>query len=237
MKTHAPSNSKRAQSVVLLSGGLDSSANLAFAVQRDQPILALTVNYGQRAAQREFEAARRMCLHYDVRHETVEIPWLGALGGSALTVAGLGMPDVASVDLDRREVITESAKAVWVPNRNGILISIAAAYAERLGASQVVVGFNSEEAATFPDNSIAYLEQMSRALSYSTANGVRVQCYTAAWDKKRICLELDRLEQDAGVKSFPWDAVWSCYQGGEHPCGKCESCRRLTRARESRARV
>ncbi len=227
--------SERSRSIVLLSGGLDSSANLAFAVSRDQPVLALTVDYGQRAAAREIEAARKMCSLYDVRHEVVALPWLGALGGSALTSASQGMPEVATQDLDTREVTVESAKAVWVPNRNGILISVAAAYAERLDASQIVVGFNSEEAATFPDNSIAYLEQMSRSLSYSTANGARVHSYTAAWDKTRICAELVKLERpregEAPVIPFPWDTVWSCYQGGERPCGKCESCRRFARAR------
>src|SRR4051812_4862982 len=73
-----------AKSVVLLSGGLDSSANLALCREKDHPVLALTVRYGQRAQDREVQAARALSQFYDVKHEVVDIPWLGSWGGSAL---------------------------------------------------------------------------------------------------------------------------------------------------------
>ena len=101
----------------------------------------------------------------------------------------------------------------------------AAAYAERLGAEQVVVGFNREEAATFSDNSADYLQRVTHALDLSTANHVKVFCYTLDWDKKQIVAELKKLP-----KPFPFENVWSCYGGGDAPCGICESCQRLARA-------
>ncbi len=216
----------RAKSVVLLSGGLDSSANLALCHAWDIPVLALTVDYGQRAAQREIRAARELCRHYGVRHETIDLRWLGALGGSALTETSSPIPDLPTAKLDDMAAATETAKAVWVPNRNGVLINAASAYAEKLAASRVVVGFNIEEAATFPDNSVAYLEQATRALSYSTANHVQVFSYTAELDKRAIVAELRKLKDPA----FPFTSVWSCYEGGDMACGRCESCRRLARA-------
>jgi 7-cyano-7-deazaguanine synthase len=214
------------RSVVLLSGGLDSAANLAFCAERDEPVLALTVDYGQRAFEPELRAARALSAHYGVKHEALELKWLGALGGSSLTSPSQAVPEVAAELLDDARVTQASAKAVWVPNRNGVLINAAAAYAERLQASRVVVGFNAEEAATFPDNSGAYLEAATRALGYSTASGsVSVHCYTTEWNKRRIVSELRSLGRE-----FPFGLVWSCYHGGEKPCGACESCRRFARA-------
>lgn len=220
----------RARSVILLSGGLDSAANLALCAERDQPVLALTANYGQRAFEPELRAARALCEYYGVRHERVELGWLGALGGSSLTAREETVPDVATHLLDDARTTEASAKAVWVPNRNGVLINVAAAYAERMGASRVIVGFNAEEAVTFPDNSGAFLEAATGALAYSTAGGeVSVHCYTTEWDKRRIVEELRGLGSRTG-RAFPFERVWSCYHGGARPCGACESCRRFARA-------
>lgn len=213
------------KSVVLLSGGLDSAANLAFCRLEDEPILVLTADYGQRAAQAELRAARALAKHFDVPHQKLPIPWLGDLGGSSLTDRNQAVPKMAADRLDDLGVATQTAKAVWVPNRNGVLINAAAAYAERLGAGQVIVGFNAEEAVTFPDNTIDFLNRSTHALAMSTANGVRVRCYTAAMDKRQIVAELRRR-----VPEFPFDLLWSCYQDGDRPCGTCESCQRLQRA-------
>lgn len=217
----------RERSVLLLSGGLDSAANLAFCAERDTPALALTADYGQRAAKSEIRAARALCRYYGVDHEVVDLRWLGALGGSSLTDKNRKVPELASSQLDALGITRKTAAAVWVPNRNGVLINVASAYAETLKASRVVVGFNAEEAATFPDNSKAFLKQASRALQFSTANGVEVFSYTTDWDKSRIVRELCRLS-----KAFPLEKVWPCYFGGAKPCGKCESCRRFVRAVE-----
>lgn len=220
-----PDLTVKTRSVILLSGGLDSSANLAICAERDMPVLALTVDYGQRAAIPEIEASRRLCAHYGVRHETVDLRWLGALGGSGLTDIRGEVPEVAENRLDDRATTEASAKAVWVPNRNGVLINVAAAWAETLGASRVVVGFNREEAATFPDNTTEFLDQASRALGYSTANGVGVFSYTDAMDKREIVAAARGLPDP-----LPFDLVWSCYHAGPQRCGRCESCRRFERA-------
>lgn len=215
----------RVRSVILLSGGLDSAANLALCAEHDLPVLALTADYGQRAFEPELKAARALCEYYGVRHESLDLRWLGALGGSSLTSRKLDVPDVATGLLDDAATTRASAKAVWVPNRNGVLINAAAAYAERLGAQRVVVGFNIEEAATFPDNSAEYLGRASDALAFSTANQVVVHCYTTELNKREIVAELRRL-----ARAFPIERVWSCYHEGPKPCGACESCRRLARA-------
>lgn len=217
--------SEKRKSVILLSGGLDSAANLAFCTERDEPVLALTCDYGQRASDNEIRAARALCATYGVRHEAISLKWLGALGGSSLTESTREVPELKRDELDDLAVTRESAKSVWVPNRNGLLINIAAAYAERLGADQVLVGFNREEATTFPDNSAEFLAKATAGLALSTATGVKVASYTVDWDKRQIVQELKKL-----ARPFPFEMVWSCYFGGETPCGECESCQRFQRA-------
>jgi 7-cyano-7-deazaguanine synthase len=217
---------RRVKSVILLSGGLDSSANLAFARAYDEPLLAITADYGQRAAARELAAAKSLCEYYDVPHQAIDCRWVAGLGSSALTHPLGEMPEPGADQLDDAAVTTGSAKAVWVPNRNGILMNIAAGFAESLGAERIVVGFNREEAATFPDNTGEFLRAMTESLRFSTANRVQAFSYTTELDKREIVGKLTELSAPV----FPFERVWSCYQGGPSPCGKCESCRRLTRA-------
>ena len=215
----------RRKSLILLSGGLDSSANLAFAYYFDEPVLALTIDYGQKAAKAEIAAAKKFAAYYQVPHQVLDLKWLGALGGSALTSDALEIPNLQTSKLDDQKTTEGTAKQVWVPNRNGLLINAAAAIAESMGAQQIVVGFNKEEAATFPDNSSQFLGVITLSLRYSTKGGVKVACYTDMMMKTEIVQALRNLE-----KPFPFEHVWSCYHGGEKMCGKCESCQRFIRA-------
>ncbi|OAT81348.1 7-cyano-7-deazaguanine synthase QueC [Desulfotomaculum copahuensis] len=211
------------KSVVLLSGGLDSTVSLAQALRESSVELCLTVDYGQRAAIREAGAARALAAYYHLHHQTVAVPFLQSLTCTALVNREFSVPRPDEEDLDDPQKAGETAALVWVPNRNGLLINIAACFAESLGCTRVVTGFNREEAVTFPDNSPAYVEAANRALSYSTANGVQVVSYTQRLNK----VEIVRLGQRLGV---PWHLIWSCYLGKELMCGQCESCRRLQRA-------
>ncbi len=214
---------KDAAQIVLLSGGLDSVVNLALALQKGSVSLALTFDYGQRARAQETKAAGRISAFYTIRHRVVSLPWMAALGGAAILEQRSLPPRVCPQDLDDPIRSAESARAVWVPNRNGVFVQIAAAYAEAEQADWVVAGFNREEAASFPDNSGDFLETVNAALRYSTRTGVRVRSFTLDMDKVQIV----RTGLELGV---PLEDVWSCYLGGERMCGQCESCRRFQRA-------
>lgn len=210
------------KSVVLLSGGLDSAVSLAYAVRDGSVLLCLTFDYGQQAAKREIRAAAALCEHYKVPHRVEELPFFRAITTTALVV-GNDLPEPEIDALDDPVRADRDAARVWVPNRNGVIINIAAAFAEQLGASAVVAGFNREEAAAFPDNSAAFVDAATAALYYSTRNRVRVISYTQNLDKTGIV----RLGKRLGV---PFDHIWSCYRGGEEMCGRCESCLRYSRA-------
>jgi len=209
--------------VALLSGGLDSMVAAAHAVAHGGLDLAVTVDYGQRARRREVDAARLITSRFGVRHRVVEVPFLGGLSPAALCDESAALPEPAEKDLDDEAASLALARQVWIPNRNGFLINLAACYAEHLEARRVVVGFNAEEAATFPDNSRDYLAAATQALSMSTRNGVEVEAPTLDLDKSGI------VELGLALKA-PLELVWSCYSSETEHCWRCSSCLRLKRA-------
>ena len=211
--------------IALLSGGLDSTVALALYQEEDSIDLALTFVYGQRAREQEVTAAGRIARYYGIRHEVIHLPFLHEQTKTALVDSSIELPELEAMQLDDATgCCQESAAAVWVPNRNGLFLNIAAVFAENLPSPcTLVTGFNREEAATFPDNSPEFIAAVNKALRYSTRRGVRVVSPTAHLNKEDIVQEALRLK-------VPLDLVWSCYRGGVKPCGRCESCQRLRRA-------
>jgi len=209
--------------VTLLSGGLDSVVATTVAVQQHTVALAITGDYGQRAAQAEIAAAHAVCDALGLEHRVVGLPWLGDITRTALVDTEQNLPKLAASELDAEDKTTASAAAVWVPNRNGVLINVAAAHAESLGCDVVVCGFNAEEGATFPDNTGEFAAAATTALSFSTLSQVRVWSPTQDLTKREIVA----LGRKLGA---PLEHVWSCYGPGPKACGECESCLRLARA-------
>ena len=214
------------KAVALLSGGLDSVVATTVAARGPGGVaLALTFDYGQRSGSREAKAARAVAEELNIEWKLVKLPWLGELLPAALRRGAGPLPRPEAQDLDDPSRARQTARAVWVPNRNGVFVNVAAAFAESIGARDVVAGFNREEAATFPDNSPEFMKRATEALALSTANRVRLVSPTARLDKSGIV----RL----GIKTgAPMAHVWSCYDGGTRMCGSCESCARLLRALE-----
>ena len=208
--------------IVLLSGGIDSALNLALASKNKMARLALYFDYGQRARISEMKASQSLAEYYGVLWKRVELPWLTSLGTSALTQKEISLPQFTNAELDINEKTDASMKQVWVPNRNAVFLSIAASFAESFAADTILAGFNAEEASTFPDNSVPFMEAISKAFSFSTLNKVKVDSFTKSWDKEEIFRQALELE-------LPLQFVWSCYEGGDFRCGKCESCKRSER--------
>ena len=209
--------------IALLSGGLDSAVSVATAARELRVVSALTFDYGQRAAKREIEAASSLASELGIPHRVIELPWLGGATATALVNTGAEVPRILPEELCRGG--DERAAAVWVPNRNGLFVAIAAAIAEGLGAGRIVAGFNAEEAESFPDNSEGFVEAANLSLSFSTRNRVSLLCPVIYMSKSEIAAEA--LKLGLSTSSF-----WSCYLGGERMCGECESCARTIRAFE-----
>jgi 7-cyano-7-deazaguanine synthase len=215
-------------SIVLLSGGLDSVVCLKQARHETRVELALTFDYGQKAAFREIDCAKQICRKFKVPHQLVELDWLKQITQTALVNRRSKIPEPEQGDLDKNPA-ADTARDVWVPNRNGVFLNISASFAEALGGELIVAGFNAEEARAFPDNSPQFVDSVNRSLQHSTLSHPQVISYTQDLTKKEIV--------ELGIRiGAPLDLIWSCYHGGKKMCGRCESCVRTKRAFEASGR-
>lgn len=213
------------KAVVLLSGGLDSSLNLYEAVKKYEVVKVLTFNYGQKAFHQEHRSSKILCEKLNLPLQVVDLTWLKEVSPSSLT-SDAHIPDSKTVDIQSAEASAQSAKSVWVPNRNGLFLNIAAVFAEGLGASVVIPGFNYEEAQTFSDNSKDFLQSINHSFTFSTQNHVKAECFSIDWDKKQIIQRALELKMDLSD-------LWPCYRDADQWCLDCESCLRFVRACES----
>lgn len=199
----------RPKAVAMVSGGLDSVVSLARALKSRDVRLVLFFDYGQRSRESERVSVLAVTNFYDLPFRQVDISWLEGLSPE-------GMRSSVPGDGGALETLDD----VWIPNRNGVFISVAAAFAESYGCDEVICGFNREEAIEFPDNSARFVEYTNRALELSTRGRVTVKSFTQDLDKREIL-------RDGVELGAPLSIVWSCYRSGEHMCGRCASCLRL----------
>lgn len=196
------------RAVAMVSGGLDSVVSLAIARRRMDVRLILFFDYGQRARVSERVSVTNVASYYGIPMRDVALPWLESLLPAGMRHGATGDEPLTGLD------------EVWVPNRNGVFINVAAAFAESYGYGAVVTGFNRDEAAEFPDNGREFVERSCSALELSTRGRVAVTSFTLEMGKREIVIE----GMDAGA---PLSVIWSCYRSGERMCGRCASCRRL----------
>jgi len=217
------------RAVALLSGGLDSVVATAAACQQHEVILALTCDYGQHAVRQEIAAAQYIARSLGIEHTVIALSWLAEITQSGLVAGAEDIPQATNKSLDDPDTAQAVAQAVWVPNRNGIFLNIAAAYCEVLDCTGIVAGFNAEEGASFSDNTPEFAQAAEACFAYSTRRGVHVIAPTVNLDKTEIV----GLGYEIGA---PLHRVWSCYRDGEEHCWNCTSCLRLKRALEQAGR-
>jgi 7-cyano-7-deazaguanine synthase len=208
------------KSIVLLSGGLDSVVNFKQAYDTTEVCLIITYDYGQKAYPKEKRASQSIAEKYQIPHKIIGLDYIKDID-TGLTKGNI--PDFDKNQLDNYDYAIETAKSVWVQNRNGIMINIAAAYADKQHIDQIIVGFNKEEGATFPDNTPEFIDKINGSLYYSTLYHPNVLSYTIDINK----IDIIRMGREINA---PFEYVWSCYFGDQKMCGKCESCQRLKRA-------
>ncbi len=202
--------------VVLFSGGIDSTTALYWALSRYAKVHALTVNYGQRS-QAEVRLARRFVRGLGIPHAILKAD-LRQIGGSALTDPSIPLPGI------KRQAKRPAAglPATYVPFRNGILLALAAAWAEVNRVSDIVCGFHVLDSPGYPDTREPFVKAMEKAVNAGTGAALggtrtRILAPFIRLGKSEIIRRGLRLEADYAF------AV-SCYAGGEIPCGRCSSC-------------
>ncbi len=205
------------KAVILMSGGLDSLVSLGCSKTKSNynVKLAITFDYGQKSAIQEIAASKRICNHYSVEHKVITLDWLKDITTTAL-VSDNEIPS------DNFESNT-SAEAVWVPNRNGLFLNIAAAFCDSYGYKYILYGANKEEAMIFPDNTEEFREQISKTFMRSTLSQPQVVAPLINCSK-------DDIVKIAVEEGLPLGLVRSCYNSGDKHCGKCESCYYLKKA-------
>jgi 7-cyano-7-deazaguanine synthase len=204
--------------VVLLSGGLDSTTTLAYALDRGYDARAMTFRYGQRHAH-EVEAARRIAKRFGVREHVVVDIDLRPFGGSALTT-DMPVPKDRSADELRRGGIP----ITYVPARNTIFLSFALAWAEVQAARDIFIGVNALDYSGYPDCRPEYVAAFERLANLATRRGVEgndIAIHAPLIDlTKRQIIELGhRLGVDYSLTT-------SCYDPGAdgRACGRCDAC-------------
>jgi 7-cyano-7-deazaguanine synthase len=205
-----------AAAVVLLSGGIESSTLLHYVRQElgVETIYALSFRYGQRHS-RELEAASAQAADVGVReHRILDIAGFGGLtaGGSVLTDPRADVPDLAAIPESERQ-----QPPTYVPNRNMVLLSLAAAYAEANSVGDVYYGAQAQDEYGYWDCTAEFLERINHLLALNRKQPVTI--HAPFVDKRKA--EVVRIGLDLGVNFLH---TWTCYRGGNRPCGSCPSC-------------
>jgi len=204
--------------VLLLSGGLDSTTVLALATEAGYAVNALTFHYGQRHGI-EIDRARQIAERYQVaRHVVVDID-LRLFGGSALT-ADLEVPK----DRDAA-AMHEGIPITYVPARNTIFLSFALAWAEVLGATDLLIGVNALDYSGYPDCRPAYIAAYEQMANLATKAGVEGMSRTRILTPLIDCSKADIIRTGFAL-GVDYDETISCYdpEGDGTPCGRCDAC-------------
>ena len=210
------------RAVVLASGGVDSTTCLAVAVDAlgAENVCAVSVFYGQKH-QRELESAASVAAHYGVAHRVLDLSNVLADSKSALMAT-------SDADIEHESYATQIAEhgegpvSTYVPFRNGLMLSAVAALAMTVFPDEVIdiyLGAHADDAAgdAYPDCSPEFTENMGRAIELGTYGLVRLAAPFVNCNKAEVVAR--------GLKlGAPYELTWSCYEGGDTPCGTCATC-------------
>jgi len=201
---------KMNKALILLSGGLDSYIALDIASKKYKVVLALNFDYGQKAFREENKSALKISKKYNIELKTIKLPYLKDLCNNALT----------DLNNNKLDIFSE----VWIPNRNGLFLNIAACYCDKFNINNIIMGLNKQEAQDFSDNSIGFIKAANEFLRYSTQNHPEIVAPCCNMTKIDIINYLID-------KNLSLDIIKSCYDNKQKTakkhCGKCMSCKML----------
>ncbi|MFC6592497.1 7-cyano-7-deazaguanine synthase QueC [Deinococcus lacus] len=192
---------------------MDSSTVLGLAAQADHRLVALSFRYGQRHTI-ELERAALIAAHFGAEHRVVDIN-IGSFGGSALTDKRLEVPQEATP--------AGVVPTTYVPGRNTVFIAVGLSLAEAVGASSLHLGITAVDYSGYPDCRPDYLAAYQTLADLATVAGREGRGARLV----APLLEMSKVDivQTALAVGVPVELTWSCYSGGNEPCGRCDSCR------------
>ncbi|MCQ2052503.1 MAG: 7-cyano-7-deazaguanine synthase QueC [archaeon] len=212
------------KAVVLLSGGLDSTTTLAQAIADNNEVVALSFRYGQKH-DKELTSASNISKFYNIKHVIVDMNL--SMFRSALTDTSINVPE----DRNKSDIGSD-IPVTYVPARNMIMLSVAVGLSESVNADKIYIGANVVDYSGYPDCRPEFLDSFEKMINVGTKAGVegrpiKIVCPILNCSKADIV----RLGKKLGA---PLHLTWSCYNGKDKACGKCDSCKlRLKGFKES----
>lgn len=209
------------KAVVLFSGGVDSTTALAMAIDKygRENVAALSISYGQKHL-KEIEAADKIAEYYNVCKFELDLSTMFEYSDCSLLSQNKDS-DIPKQSYAQQLAETDgSPVSTYVPFRNGLFLASAASMALSLGAEVIYYGAHSDDAAgnAYPDCSYVFNNAMNTAIYEGSGKKLRIKAPFVNLNKKQVV--------EIGVKlGVPYEMTWSCYEGGDKPCGACGTCR------------
>ncbi|MBU0633018.1 7-cyano-7-deazaguanine synthase QueC [bacterium] len=205
-------NMKNKKAVCIMSGGMDSTLSAYMMKEQGFEIIAVHFNYDQRTQAKELECFNNICeaLHVENRYN-LDIGFFKELGASALTDKNIEVPTGG---------IEAGVPVTYVPFRNGIFLSMAAAIAEKEGAQAITIGVVEEDSSGYPDCREEYIQSMQKSINLGTKDETNVTIHMPL-----VHLKKSEIVKEALKLHVPLELTWSCYKNEDRACGVCDSCR------------
>ena len=205
-------NVKNKKAVCIMSGGMDSTLSAYMMKNDGYDIVAVHFNYDQRTQSKELECFHNICNDLNVLEKYVlDLDFFKQLGASALTDKSIEVPTGG---------VEEGVPVTYVPFRNGIFLSMAAAIAEKEGAQLISIGVVEEDSSGYPDCRESYIKSMEQSINLGTKDDTNIKIHMPL-----VSLKKSQIVQKAVELGVPLKLTWSCYKSEDKACGVCDSCR------------
>ncbi len=203
-------NTKKA--VCVMSGGMDSTLSAYMMKNDGYEIIAVHFNYGQRTYKKELECFEKICTSLKVEEKYIlDLDFFKKLGVSSLIDTSIKVPTIG---------IQEGVPSTYVPFRNGIFLSMAAAIAEKEGAEAISIGVVEEDSSGYPDCRKSYIQSMEKSINLGTKDETNIKIYMPL-----VSLQKSQIVEKSLSLNVPLHLTWSCYKNEVKACGVCDSCR------------
>ena len=198
--------------VCIMSGGMDSTLSAYMMKKQGYEIIGVHFNYNQRTQIKELDSFKKICKSLSVKNKYIlDLDFFKQLGASALTDSNIDIPTNG---------LSDGVPITYVPFRNGIFLSMAAAIAEKEKASVISIGVVEEDSSGYPDCKENYITAMQKAINLGTKDETNIEIKMPL-----VHLKKSQIVQESIKLNVPLELTWSCYKNEDKACGVCDSCR------------
>lgn len=196
----------------IMSGGMDSTLGAYMMKNEGYKIVALHFNYNQLTQNKELECFDSVCEDLEVEEKySLYLDFFSKIGASALIDKNIEVPTGG---------LEDGVPSTYVPFRNGIFLSIAAAIAEKEGASVICIGVVEEDSSGYPDCTESFIKSIQNSINLGTKDETNIEIKMPL-----VHLSKSQIVQASIELNVPLQLTWSCYKNEARACGVCDSCR------------